>query len=103
VAWSVEEREGGVRFRVRVGPRASKDEVAGVQGEALRVRLTAPPVEGAANRALVEFLARRLGVRRNQVRILSGEASRDKVVAVEGVRPEEVRTRLLGRSERPAE
>lgn len=67
-----------------------------MQGEALRVRLTAPPVEGAANRALVEFLARRLGVRRSQVRIVSGEASRDKVVAVEGLGAEEVQARLLG-------
>ncbi|MGQ9457343.1 MAG: DUF167 domain-containing protein [Anaerolineae bacterium] len=96
MAWAVEEREEGVRFRVRVIPRASRDEVAGLQGEALRVRLTAPPVEGAANRALVEFLARQLGVRKGQVWILSGEASREKVVAVEGVEAEEVRARLLG-------
>lgn len=96
MAWAVEEREGSVRFRVRVVPRASRDEVVGLQGEALRVRLTAPPVEGAANRALVEFLARQLGVRKGQVCILSGEASREKVVAVGGVTAEEVRARLLG-------
>lgn len=99
MAWAVEEREGAVRFRVRVVPRASRDEVAGLQGEALRVRLTAPPVEGAANRALVDFLAKRLGVRKGQVRILSGETSRDKVVAVEGLSAEEVQARLLGRAE----
>ncbi len=88
-----------MRFRVRVVPRASRDEVAGLQGEALRVRLTAPPVEGAANLALVDFLARRLGVRKGQVRILSGGTSRDKVVAVEGVSAGEVRARLLGQAE----
>lgn len=96
MAWTVEQRAGSVFFRARVVPRASRDEVAGVQGEALRVRLTAPPVEGAANRALADFLARQLGVRRSQVHIISGEASRDKVVAVEGLQAEEVQARLLG-------
>jgi len=95
--WQVEETREGVRFRVRVVPRARKSEIAGLLGKALKVRLAAPPVEGAANKALVAvaFLAQRLGVRRAQVQIVSGQTSREKLVAVEGVGLREARERLL--------
>ena len=76
---------GGVRFTVRVQPRASRSEVCGVHGEALKVRLAAPPVEGAANDALVALLADELDVARRSVRIVSGLASRMKVVQVDGI------------------
>lgn len=72
-----------VRFAVRVQPRSSRDEVAGRRGEALRIRLQAPPVDGAANEALIRFLADALGVPRHGVRIVAGLASRDKVVEVD--------------------
>jgi uncharacterized protein (TIGR00251 family) len=78
-----------------VQPRASRTEVAGVLGDQLRVRLTAPPVDGAANEALVRFLAERLGVPRSAVRLVSGEAGRSKVVAVDGIGMSEARARLL--------
>ena len=78
-------REGGVRFRVHVQPRASRSEVAGVREGALRVRLQAPPVDGAANEALVELLAERLSVSRRDVRIVAGVAGRSKVVDVDGI------------------
>ena len=79
-------RDGGaVRFGVRVQPRSSRTEVAGVHAGALKVRLHAPPVDGAANEALVAFLAEALGVPRRQVRIVAGASSRAKVVEVEGV------------------
>ena len=81
----------GVRFGVRVQPRASKNEVAGVYGSALKIRLQAPPVDGAANAALVSFLADLLGVSRRLVRIISGESSRDKVVEIAGIDVEDVR------------
>lgn len=81
----------GVRFGVRVQPRASKNEVAGVYGTALKIRLQAPPVDGAANAALILFLADLLGVSRGSVRIISGESSRDKVVEIVGVNVEDVR------------
>jgi uncharacterized protein (TIGR00251 family) len=84
---------GGVRFAVRVQPRAASAGVAGVHGGALKVRLTAPPVEGAANDALVAFLAGALGVPRRAVRIVSGAAARTKVVEVEGA--DEARVRRL--------
>lgn len=81
----METRPGSVRFPVRVQPRASRTEVAGTQQGALKVRLQAPPVDGAANEALVEFLADSLGVPRRLVRIVSGASSRTKVVEVTGV------------------
>jgi uncharacterized protein (TIGR00251 family) len=81
----VSQRGDAVRFAVRVQPRASRSEVAGLHGGALKVRLAAPPVDGAANDALVRLLAELLGVPRRAVRIESGHASRSKVVEVDGV------------------
>lgn len=79
-----------VRFEVRVQPRASRTELAGLHGGALRVRVAAPPVDAAANRALVEFLAECLGVAKRSVRIVAGETSRTKVLEVDGVTPEQL-------------
>lgn len=80
---TLREAAGVVRFDVRVQPRASRNEFAGVQNGALRVRLHAPPVDGAANEALVEFLSDELGIPRRLVRIVSGFGSRNKVVEVD--------------------
>ncbi|HET7621128.1 MAG TPA: DUF167 domain-containing protein [Gemmatimonadaceae bacterium] len=88
----VRERSGGVRFAVRVQPRASRSAIAGVQDGALRVRLAAPPVDGAANEELVRVLARWLGVARKDVSIAGGAASRSKLVDVRGVGVEVVRS-----------
>lgn len=76
---------GGVRFSVRVQPRASRTEVCGVHGEALKVRIAAPPVNGAANDALIALLSTELGVSRRSVRIVSGESSRSKLIEVDGI------------------
>jgi uncharacterized protein (TIGR00251 family) len=92
----ITEAEGGVTFAVQAVPRASRNEIAGVHGDALRVRLTAPPVEGRANEALIAFLAQQLGVRKSQVEIVAGATSRRKVIRVIGLLPEEVQDRLLG-------
>lgn len=81
----VHEVDGRVRFSVRVQPRASRSELAGVYGDALKVRLSAPPVDGAANAELVEFLAHVFAVGRRDVRILAGENSRSKIVEIEGI------------------
>jgi hypothetical protein len=80
--------------RVRVQPRAARDEVAGWQEGILRVRVSAPPVEGEANRALAGVLARALGVKRSAVSLVRGERGRDKLVRVEGLTPAEVEARL---------
>jgi uncharacterized protein (TIGR00251 family) len=85
MALTVRASDAGVRFAVRVQPRASRSEIVGVHGDAMKVRLSAPPVDGAANEALVELIANVLGVGRRAVRIVSGETSRSKVVEVEGV------------------
>lgn len=79
-----------VRFEVHVQPRASRTELAGLHGGALKVRVAAPPVEAAANRALIEFLAECLGVARRSVRIVAGETSRTKVLEVDGITPEQI-------------
>lgn len=85
---------GGATLRVRVSPRASRDEVAGERDGALVVRLTAPPVEGQANAALVRFLARRLGVAASTVSVARGAKGRDKVLLVAGARADDVRAAL---------
>jgi hypothetical protein len=77
------EEDGAITFQVRVVPRASRSEIAGEHDGALRVRLTAPPVDGAANEELVRLLARELNVRANAIEIKSGHASRLKQVRVE--------------------
>ncbi|MFM1887159.1 MAG: hypothetical protein RL026_2316 [Pseudomonadota bacterium] len=75
---------------VFVQPRASRNEVAGRHGEALKIRLTAPPVEGAANEALVRFVAESLSLPRSAVSVVSGHASRRKRLAIEGADPVKV-------------
>lgn len=86
----------GVTLMVRVIPRASRNEVAGIVEGALKVRLTAPPVEGAANAALIAFLAGQLGLRRGQVILLAGQSARQKLVRIVGLSAQEVERRLLG-------
>ena len=90
----VTEGEEGCTFQVRVLPRSRRDEVVGLHGDALKVRLTAPPVRGKANRALREFLAERLGVSPSAVEILTGHTSRQKRVRVKGVSADAVRALL---------
>jgi uncharacterized protein (TIGR00251 family) len=83
-----------VTFPVRVVPRAARNAVAGERAGALLVRLTAPPVEGAANAALARFLGEALGVRPSAVAIVRGETGRDKLVRVAGITARAVRERL---------
>lgn len=82
---TVDSRGTTVRFRVRLQPRASRNEIAGTLDGVLRVRLHAPPVDGAANEALVAFLAERLAIPRRGVRIVTGATSRTKLIEIEGV------------------
>ena len=77
----------GVLFNVHVQPRASRSEICGVQEGELKLRLTSPPVEDAANRQCIELIAKALGVAKSKVSIKSGAKSRHKVVRVEGVEP----------------
>jgi uncharacterized protein (TIGR00251 family) len=75
----------GVRFEVRVQPRASRTEIVGEHNGAVKVRLSAPPVDGAANHALVDLLAKELAVARRDVSIVAGASSRSKTVEVAGI------------------
>ena len=79
---------------LRLQPRASRDEIAGWEGDVLRVRLRAPPLDGRANEALRRFLAGRLDLPQRDIEIVSGETSRNKRVRVLGLSREEVEARL---------
>ncbi|HEX9055736.1 MAG TPA: DUF167 family protein [Gemmatimonadales bacterium] len=81
-------------MRVRVQPRASRSEVVGLHGDEIRLRVNAPPVDGAANEAVVRLLAERLGVPRSAVEVAAGAAARHKVVLVAGVTRGEAAQRL---------
>ena len=87
---SIRETAAGVVFRVRVVPRASRSGIAGIQDDALKLRIMAPPVEGKANEACARLLAEMLGVKKGQVTIIAGHASRTKTVAVAGIRPDAI-------------
>ena len=94
MALDLRDGDAGLTLRVRVQPRASKDALGGEREGALVVRLTAPPVEGAANEALARFLGRTLGVAPSAVRVLSGASGRNKVVSVAGLDAATARERL---------
>lgn len=89
------EGKGGCTLSIKVIPRASQDQVAGVENGELKVRLKAPPVDGAANEALVRFLSRRLGMPKGSFELISGSASRHKVVRIAGARGPEIRVFLV--------
>lgn len=93
----VRETREGTLLAVHVQPRASRDEIAGVHGDALKIRLKAPPVEGEANTALLRLLSKRLKIPLGALSIRSGASSRRKAVLIQGLKPEEVRAALTGR------
>jgi uncharacterized protein (TIGR00251 family) len=84
----------GVSFAVKVHPRAKKNAITGQVGDALKVALTAPPADGKANDACIEFFAKLLNVPRSSVTIAAGQASRNKVIRVAGLIAQQVRDRL---------
>jgi uncharacterized protein (TIGR00251 family) len=94
---SIRETATGAVFKIKVVPRSSRSEVAGIQGDALKLRLKAPPVEGKANEECIHLLVEILGVRKMQVTIIAGHTARTKTVAVEGIRSEALAA-LLSRS-----
>jgi len=90
----VRDTPSGATFAVKVHPRARKDAITGEAGDALKVALTAPPVDGKANEACVRFFAELLNVPRSSVTIAAGETSRNKVIRIAGLSAEEVKRRL---------
>lgn len=84
----------GVTLRVRVQPRGSQNRIVGIHDGALKLQVTAPPVDGQANQALISALAHLLGLPRSQFRITSGAKGRSKVVAIAGLTPDDLAGRL---------
>ncbi len=80
----IEKTTTGATFRVRVQPGASNNEIVGLQQDTLKVRISAPPVKGKANKALINLLAKELGVKKSEIEILSGHTSRIKTIRVIG-------------------
>ena len=83
-----------IHLHIKAQPRASKNEIAGVQGDELKIKIAAPPVDSAANDMLVHFLAEVLGCARNCVQLVRGQTSRHKVMAIRNVAVEQVTKRL---------
>jgi len=79
-----------VRLDVYIQPRASKTELAGMHDGVIKIRIAAPPVENAANRALIDFVAQHLGIAKRSVRVVSGDTSRKKVLELDGISAERV-------------
>ena len=90
----VNESAKGITFAVKVQPRARKNAITGTVGDALKLALTAPPVEGKANQAVIEFFAEFFEIPHSSVSIASGETSRNKVIRVSGMSAQQVRERL---------
>ena len=93
----IRDTPSGATFQVKVHPRARKNAITGEVGDALKLALTAPPVEGRANQACIEFLAEVLNVPRSSVTIAAGESSRNKIIRVRGLSAAKVEERLLGK------
>lgn len=86
----IEETAVGVTFHIQVLPRSSKREVMGWQGDYLKIKITAPPLEGKANEECTRFLATLLGIKKARINIVSGLKSRKKTVSIKGLKKEDV-------------
>lgn len=89
-------RADGVHLAVKLQPRASRQQIAGVHGGELKISVTAPPVDAAANRALIQYLAELLNVSRSQIVLLRGQTSRHKTLCVKGLSAEQIEEKLQG-------
>jgi uncharacterized protein (TIGR00251 family) len=98
----IRDSSAGVTFAVKVQPRAKRNAITGAVGNALKLALTAPPIEGRVNQACIEFFANLLDVPRSSVTIASGETSRHKIIRVAGLSANEVRMRIeMSRHQEP--
>ena len=92
---SISQRGNAVRITIHVQPRASRTELVGEHGDAIKLRVAAPPVEGAANEEVVRFVAKQLGVSASAITLVSGATSRRKIIDVAGISPDEAQQKLL--------
>jgi uncharacterized protein (TIGR00251 family) len=77
--------EATITLKIHLLPRASRDEICGLQGDAIKVKVTAPPIEGRANMALQRFIAKKLNLSSSQVEIMAGQRSREKILRISGI------------------
>jgi hypothetical protein len=94
MAFEIRETAEGAQFSLRVQPRASRNAIAGIVGDALKLAITAPPVDGKANQAVIEFFAELLRVPKSSVVIVAGETGRNKRIAIRGMKADAVRKAL---------
>jgi uncharacterized protein len=94
MAFTVRDTAQGAQFALRVQPRASRNAIAGVMGDAVKLAITAPPVDGKANQAVVEYLSELFQVSKSSIAIVSGETGRNKLIVVRGRNAEQVRNAL---------
>ncbi len=92
----IRDTPGGATFQIKVQPRARKNAITGEIGDALKIALTAPPVEGRANEACIAFFAEFLNVARSSVTIAAGESSRNKLIRISGLSAAQVEAKLRG-------
>ena len=88
--FKIEEREDGIIFRIRVRPSASRNEIKGIHGEALKIDINAPPIKGKANKECIRFLAKELRIPKADIEILSGLKSKDKLIKIKGISKEKL-------------
>ena len=86
----IEERGDEVTFKIRVRPSASRNEIKGLRGEALKIDINAPPIKGKANKECIRFLAKELRIPKSNIEILSGLKSKDKLISIKGIDKEKL-------------
>ncbi len=92
--WQVREKPTGLELPIHVQVRARHDQIAGVHNGVLKLRISAPPVDDAANRAIIAFFASLLSIPKSRLQVVSGHKSRDKVLRIEGITLNELQSRL---------
>lgn len=93
-SFASKQNANGVTIDVLIQPKSSRDEITGVHGDRLKIKLTAPPVDGKANAALIAFLATTLGISKSAISIVRGETSRQKRIRITGMTAEQVKLRI---------
>ena len=90
-----EQKGDDIIIRLHIQPRGSKDEITGIHGDALKIRVTSPPVDGAANSHIIELISKKLHIARSRIELVQGDRSRHKTIRVSGIKLQEAET-LLG-------
>ena len=95
MALNIKTCRDGIQFSAIIQPRSSKNKICGIQGESLKIRLTSPPVENAANKMCIKFLAKQLDIALSQITIVGGQKGRNKIIRIEEIEEYEFITKIL--------